>query len=62
MSTAEKSPPVDGDEPIPDGWSDLSEEEREEIHREADEALAAIERGDPGIPMDDVLPRYRKTG
>jgi hypothetical protein len=51
---------VDGDEPIPDGWSDLSEEEREEIHREADEAMAAIERGDPGIPMDDVLPRYRK--
>ena len=39
----------------------LSEEERAELHREADEAEAEYVRSEC-IPLDDVLPRYRQAG
>jgi hypothetical protein len=45
-----------------DGWSHLSDEQRTELDRRFAEARAAIERGDSGIPMDEVLPRFGKTG
>jgi hypothetical protein len=55
MST--KPPPKDDR-----GWPEMTPEEREELRRDFEEAREALERGDPGIPMDEVLPRYRKTG
>ena len=39
----------------------ISEEERVELHREADEAEAEYVRSEC-IPLDDVLPRYRQAG
>ena len=44
-----------------DDWSDLSEDEIAELRRafaEADENR----RNGVGIPIDDVLPRYRRAG
>ena len=49
-------------EPVPNAWPDLSQEEREELRRELAEARAELEDGVPGIPMEEVLPRYRKAG
>jgi hypothetical protein len=54
---------LDEDGPIPDGWSHLTPEQRAELDERFAEARAAIERGDPGIPMDEVLPRrFAKAG
>lgn len=60
MSTKPPAAPEENDH-VPDGWSDLSEEERAELHREADEAEAEYVRSEC-IPLDDVLPRYRQAG
>jgi hypothetical protein len=46
---------------IPDDWSDLTEEEQEELRRDADAAVLELQRGE-SVPMDDVLPRYRQAG
>jgi hypothetical protein len=48
-------------EALPDGWSDLTEGEREELRRAYDEADAAFDRGEC-IPIDEVLPRFREAG
>jgi len=44
------------------GWPEMSPEERDELRRDFEEARESIERGEPGIPMDEVLPRYRRAG
>jgi hypothetical protein len=49
-------------EDISDGWSDLTEEEREAIRQAFAEAEEDERNGVPGIPMDEVLPRYRQAG
>jgi hypothetical protein len=53
--------PIDENE-APDGWSDLSEEERTELRQEAAAARENVRNGVPGIPLDEVLPRYRQAG
>ena len=54
--------PAPPEQPAPDGWSDLTDEEREELRREYAEAREELQQGDPGVPLDEVLPRYRRAG
>jgi hypothetical protein len=51
----------DGNEPVPDGWSDLTEEERAELRRDFVEARERHAQG-LSVPLDEVLPRYRRAG
>jgi hypothetical protein len=60
MSANEQPSPVPDD--APDGWSDLTDEERAELRRDFDEAREDMRNGVRGIPLDEVLPRYRQTG
>jgi hypothetical protein len=56
-------PPPEEEESVVAGWPEMDPEEEEEVRREFDEARAAMERGEPGIPMDEVLPRrLRRAG
>ena len=47
---------------LPDGWSDLDEEERTELRAAFAEAHENYRNGVPGIPVDEVLPRFRRAG
>jgi len=60
--SASNPPPASPDESIPDGWSDLTPEERAELDADFAQAEENIRNGVPGIPIDEVLPRYRQTG
>ncbi len=46
---------------VPDGWSDLTPEERAQLAADFAEADAEFSRGEC-IPADEVLPRYRRAG
>jgi hypothetical protein len=61
MSAITPPPPAVPGESIPDGWSDLTEEERAELRAEFVEARENHAKG-LSIPMDEVLPRYRQAG
>ncbi len=54
-------PERDDDGPVPDGWSHLTEEQREALKLRFAEARARHAEG-KSIPMDEVLPRYRQAG
>ena len=55
-----KAPEADqADEP--DGWSDLTEDERAELRAAFDQARENHRNG-VGVPRDQVLPRYRRAG
>jgi hypothetical protein len=60
MSTKPPAEPEET-EATQDGWSHLSEDERAELRAKYTAARARRAEG-RGIPMDEVLPRYRQAG
>jgi hypothetical protein len=57
-----KQPSDEGDETTPNGWSDLSEQERGEIREAFARAEEEYRRGEC-IPADEVIPRrLRRAG
>ena len=44
----------------PDEGDDLDDEERKALHAALDQAWRGVQRGEPGIPADDVIARLRK--
>jgi hypothetical protein len=59
MSTTQ--PDDDSDDDILDGWSNLSDAEREALSAKFAAARARRAEG-RGLPMDEVLPLYRQVG
>jgi hypothetical protein len=56
LCVSPSNPPESED--IPDGWSDLTEEERADLDAAFTKAEEEMRNGVPGIPLDEALPRY----